>query len=336
MVPYDAALLVGVRLPTDESLKVILVVGAGGFVAKHFRDIVDEHELVLVQRRARDASNELRPNETIIDADSFDGREGDALIRMASAVIYLRSASVPGTFQDDPSQELSENAQPALRFFTRCARLNPDARIVLTSSGGAVYGADQHTPIAEDQPTLPISSYGYGKLVIEDGLRLLQRTDGVRFSILRLSNPIGRHHVNPRQGLVSAAFQAIRTGRPLPLFGTGNVRDYVDADDVAAALLLAATTPASTSHTLNIGSGRGHSIGDIIATIETTLAMKVPVEIKAPRNVDVPYVVLDCARAEQQLGWKASTPIETTIEKTWRNTPASPPPQLRLRSTTTS
>lgn len=300
---------------------MIVVIGGSGFIGQHFRDFArGRRDVVCVQRRLSPEGPEAAPGETLIDEEAFEGAAGDELIRQADAVIYLRSASVPGTFEAHPDQELSANAQPALRFFARCAKLNTAARVIFTSSGGAVYGARQAGPITEAHPAQPISSYGYGKLVIEEGLRLLARSTGLRYSILRLSNPVGRHHANPRQGLVSAAFHAARTGEPLPLFGTSNVRDYVDADDVAAALMAAARYEGTECHTLNIGSGRGLSIAGMISMIEATLSIRVPVEIKAPRRVDVPHVILDCSKAEQDLGWRASTPISETLLKTWRGT----------------
>jgi UDP-glucose 4-epimerase len=303
------------------SLKLILVVGGNGFIGQHFRDLAKGHREVAYVRRGAEL-DEARPGlgETLIDAAMFEGPAGDDLIRRARAVIYLRSASVPGTFEAHPDEELTTNAQPALSFFARCAKLNIGARIIFTSSGGAVYGARQNAPISENQPTMPISSYGYGKVIIEESLRFLHRSQGLRFSILRLSNPVGRHHVNPKQGLVSAAFHAVRTGVPLPLFGTTNIRDYVDADDVAAALMMAACDGSKENRVLNIGSGLGLSIAEVISMIEATLSISVPVEIKAPRKVDVPHVILDCERAERELGWRATTPISETLVKTWRGT----------------
>ncbi|SDR05962.1 UDP-glucose 4-epimerase [Brevundimonas sp. 374] len=302
----------------DESLNLILVIGGSGFIGQHFRDFARGRcDVVYVLRSGAQEQLEANTGETFIDADSFEGAVGDQIIQQASAILYLRSASVPGTFEANPDGELDFNATPALRFFTRCARLNLDARVIFTSSGGAVYGARQQAPITEAQPTLPISAYGYGKMIIEDGLRLLSRSRGQRFSILRLSNPVGRYHTNPRQGLVPAAFHAVRTAQSLPLFGTSNVRDYVDADDVAAALMAAACDVSSECRTLNIGSGKGLSIAQMIKLIETTLSLTVPVKIEPARQVDVPYVILDCSNAERQLGWRASTPISQTLLKTW-------------------
>lgn len=300
---------------------MILVIGGSGFIGQHFRDFArGRHEVAYVLRGSPSDKAEPRSNEVFIDASAFDGPAGDDLIRNAQAIVYLRSASVPGTFEANPDEELNANAQPALSFFARCAKINVNARVVFTSSGGAVYGAIQHAPISENQPTQPISAYGYSKLVIEESLRFLSRSRGQRFSILRLSNPVGRHHANPRQGLVSAAFHAARTGKPLPLFGTSNVRDYVDADDVAAALMAAACDEAQENRTLNIGSGLGLTIAEMIEAIEATLAICVPVEINAPRKVDVPHVILDCRRAEEELGWRATTPLSETLVKTWRGT----------------
>lgn len=297
---------------------MILLVGANGFIGRHFRSIAGTQADVVCVRRDETAQwRSFSPREQVIGEHPFAGQAGDELIRSSTAVVYLSTRSVPGTFESDPSLEVSLNLEPAMRLFTRVASINPAARIVLASSGGTVYGGRHNGPIEEGAPKEPISAYGLVKLAVEDALAFTSRVRDGRHTILRLSNPVGRYHHNPRQGLVAAAFQAVRSGTPLTLYGSKTVRDYVDADDVAHAFLLAAIDQSATSTTLNIGAGQGTTSGEIIAMVEAVTGRSVPLVMGLPRQMDVPYVVLDCKKASIQLGWRATTPLEMTLQRMW-------------------
>lgn len=299
---------------------MILIIGGNGFIGRHVRAALTRtHEVWSVRREAGADWISFPGQETQLSGEAFSGPEGDAAIRRAEAVVYLSTRSVPGTFEADPASELGENVAPAFRLFDRVATLNPECRIVFTSSGGTIYGRDHSVPIKESSPTLPISAYGYGKLASEQALTFLTRTRGVRATILRLSNPVGLYHQNPRQGLVPAALNAVRTGTPLRLFGNTNIRDYIAADDVADAVRLAAMDDRRTSTILNIGSGVGSSIADVLEIVAEVTGQPVPYTLEAPRSLDVPYVVLDCALAKSQLGWETTRSLRDAVATVWFN-----------------
>jgi UDP-glucose 4-epimerase len=259
-----------------------------------------------------------------MNAHRFASFEGDAAITQARAIVYFPWVSVPATFVDEPWREVSGNVVPAFQFFLRIAKLSPNTKIVLLSSGGTVYGAGGNKPKAETSPTMPISPYGLGKLMAEEALRFVGRTTGCRFAILRVSNAIGRWQASDTQGIVGVTLRAARDGFPVRLFGAGDqVRDFVDADDVAEAIFAASVDTAHHSATWNVGSGKGIAIRDLIWQISHVIGRPIEIEQAPPRGVDVPYVVLDCRKIASELGWKSKTPLEESILRLWQEVSGS-------------
>ena len=244
-----------------------------------------------------------------MDEAAFASAEGRAVLRDAQAVVYLTWRSVPATFSSEPWREIPENVEPATQFFLRAAEAAPQAKIVFLSSGGTVYGAEGTRPKTELSPTHPISAYGLGKLLAEEALSFAGRTQGVPFSILRVSNAVGCWQTNEAQGIVGVALRAARAGTPVKLYGGGmQVRDFVDAEDVARAIYAASTDTRNLNATWNVGSGTGLRIADLIEFISRVIGRPVPVEHVPARNIDVPYVVLDCDRIAEDSGVAGRNP----------------------------
>jgi UDP-glucose 4-epimerase len=303
---------------------MILLVGGCGFLGGHLCDLLGrERDQALVISRKADPRllGEFGPTVSAMSAREFAGPAGDHAIRNASAIVYLAWTSVPATFAEEPSLELRENVLPAFDFFLRAARCAPKTKIVLLSSGGTVYRCEgSSSPKAETAPLGPISAYGLGKVLTEEALRFVGRTHGTPHVILRVSNAIGRRQHNDHQGIVSIALRAARDGLPVELFGGGSqVRDFVDANDVAAAIRAACRETAHPAATWNIGSGIGLSIRDLLNRLEEVIGRRVAVETAPPRKLDVPHIVLDCRKAVEELGWTARIPIEQSISDIWQS-----------------
>lgn len=299
---------------------MIILVGGNGFIGRHVSCLAHQAgvDFAVVSRTGGTGFlNEFAPTGSAILAADFAGAAGDDLIRGATAIVYLVRSTAPASNTDEPWKELETDTGPAFRDFVRFATVNARARIIYCSSGGTVYG-DQATdhPLDESAPLNPISPYGLGKVLCERILDFVSRTYGVNAEILRISNPVGIWQKTSGQGLIMAAFHSLHTESPLPIFGTGdNVRDYVDADDLARAVLAAADSGDHAGGTWNVGSGRGYSITDVVDLVSDVTGRSVAVEHKPSRAVDVNRIVLDISRFSSRFGWRPDTDLRASIAK---------------------
>ncbi len=302
--------------------KLIIVIGGNGFLGRHFSiHAASRGATATIVSPNPDGQflQQHAPTLTSLSLNSFEGDNGNSLIRDARAVIFMAATSVPATYAHEPWREIRANVDPAFQLFNRIASVNSKARLIFLSSGGTLYGSGHRSPIRESESLRPISPYALHKLMLEESLAFLARTCGLRYSIMRLSNPVGRWQRNPSQGIVGVALRAALRDEVVTIFGDGSqVRDYVDADDVAEALYLAAVDSSDSSYVLNVGSGRGHTIRELFDVVENITGKTLSVRYGEARAVDVDYNVLDCSLVSQVLGWQATTPLERSIEKTRR------------------
>lgn len=298
---------------------MLVLIGGNGFIGRHVTVLAHCRSLpALVVGRAPDAAflREHAPSATAMALADYDDAAGEAVLQQARAVIYLASASVPSSHVDQPAQELPENVEPAFQRFLRILRLRPHLPIVFLSSGGTVYGSNGSERIAESEPLRPISPYGLGKVLAEQCLRFCGDAAGQRFAVLRVSNPVGRWHRDPRQGLVMAVLRAIKSGMPVTIYGDGSaVRDYLDADDVAEAILAVAGAESPASGIWNVGSGIGRTVLEVVDLIGDVVGRRPEVRFLPARGVDVPRAVLDPTKMRRDFGWMARTELRRSIEK---------------------
>ncbi|HUR21384.1 MAG TPA: NAD-dependent epimerase/dehydratase family protein [Vicinamibacterales bacterium] len=233
-------------------------------------------------------------------------------------VVHLAWSAVPASATARPRQDVRQNVLGSLRLFSQCGEAGV-RRVVFVSSGGAVYGAPRALPISEDHPTVPISSYGVTKLASEAYLRILASSHDFEYVILRPANAYGEGQPSrQQQGLVAACLKAALEGHVLEIWGDGSVvRDYVHVDDIGRATAMA-VIGRTAGHTLNIGTGVGHSVNAIVALVRSITGREVHVRRLPARSFDPHDNVLDCREAERRLGWRASISLAEGIERQWR------------------
>ncbi|MBE7201933.1 MAG: NAD-dependent epimerase/dehydratase family protein, partial [Parafilimonas terrae] len=140
----------------------------------------------------------------------------------------------------------------------------------------------------------------------EKSLYLYRHLHGIDYQILRIANPYGRFQLGTKhQGLIGSYIHRVLTGQPLEVWGTGAVvRDFLHIDDVSDAFL-AAVTYAGPHKVLNVGSGAGLSVTEIIAELEAAFGRgRLPCVHKPSRAADVPANVLDTALIRSEFGWQ--------------------------------
>lgn len=316
---------IGARLSnarrTDKSRGryVIVIFGGDGFLGRHIVTRAEAERVpVTVVSRTHDKAffAHWAPSAAQMSVDDFSVGVGTELIRSAQAFIFLAGRSYSSSNIAAPWRDTTDNVPEAFQILLRVAEANPRLRIVFPSSGGTVYGEGHDSPIPETAPVAPICSYGLSKVLIEQTLSYVSRRTGVDYAILRISNPVGRWHRNQAQGLVEISIQKALAGKTVPVFGDGsNVRDYFDADELAEAFLTVARTRGPLEAVLNIGSGRGTSVLQVIRAVGERLGQPVRFELASKRPWDVSYSVLDPRKAARDLDWRARLGLEQIIDK---------------------
>ena len=188
-----------------------------------------------------------------------------------------------------------------------------------------MYGRPSYVPLNEDHPTMPMGAYGATKLAIEHHLRIEEAQFGLPCRILRLSNPYGEwQQPHGVQGVIAVFAHRALQGLPVDVWGDGSVvRDFVYATDVGRAFL-AASQHQGEARIFNIGGGTGHSVNDIIRTLEGLLGKTVEKRVHPARPFDPPVNVLDIRLAQEELHWKPEMSFEEGVAMTvhWlRTTP---------------
>lgn len=233
-------------------------------------------------------------------------------------VYHLAATTMPREADMNPMRDCAENVVGTLGILDVALARNV-RRLVFTSSGGTVYGPTEIVPIPESHPTYPINAYGASKLACEKYLRLYNgRGDEAPLSTLslRVANPYGpRQNTRKAQGaLTTFAAQAVR-GEVIQIWGDGSVeRDFIHVRDVVRAIQLAGESTVSGAE-INIGSGVGTSLNQLLALIEDALGQPVAREYRPARGFDVPRNFLDISRAEEVFGWTPAIGLTAGLQE---------------------
>lgn len=281
------------------------ILGAGGFLGHHLAA-----SLAKMGRRPVLAG---LTTPLVLDGESDQIATGhlqdfsvlDAYAGESDTFYYLISSMTPSNSAAEPSAFISGNLELFVRFL-EWAEKRPGAKVVFTSSGGTVYGNALKVPTPETEPLQPVSFYGLLKASCEQYLNLFaaqQRLDG---TILRLSNPFGPgQKLNRGQGLIPALITRIRSGEVIDLIGGGRaIRDFIYVDDVVDAMVMAGEHPALRNATVNVGSGTGTSVSEVLALVESELRCKARLTLLPVRVGDVDVSTLDCSKIKTLTGWQ--------------------------------
>lgn len=208
-------------------------------------------------------------------------------------VVHLVSTLIPGSGYEDFKRELTDMVFPSIRIMEYCARF--DIKFVYFSSGGTVYGnRTTMQPFVETDDMAPISYYGWSKQMMENSILFKNRTEKLRYLIVRPSNPYGHgQNLYGRQGLVAVAIGKILNGQPVEVWGDGSaIRDYIYIDDLAEVFFQLIDSDVN-NETVNIGSGRGYSVNDVLAFLKIISKVDFKIKYENARPMDVSNMVLD-------------------------------------------
>lgn len=305
----------------DANRRVIGVFGANGFIG---RALV--HRLIRQQQRVVAFSRSFPLNYGEIMGGAVETRTVNfvdtlsvhAVMHDITDVVQLVNSSSPGLGNSRTSDDLQNNVAPHIAFIESCLT-NGIARFIFVSSGGTVYGEPQYVPIDEMHPVRPINSYGLTKMIVEQYLRMLSRGSTMSSISLRVSNPFGPGQSTKKgQGLIASILRNEALGLPTTILGDGSAeRDYLYIDDLVDGLVAALDAPVMHEE-INVGSGVGRSILDVVAAVERSLGKSLLLEYASSRPTDTQSNVLDCAKAERLLGWRPQIDFEEGVDRTVR------------------
>jgi UDP-glucose 4-epimerase len=295
-----------------------LVLGGNGFIGVHLvKSLLTGGDAVRVYDRSPN-----RFGAAPEGAEYVQGEIGNhGLIREAvegvDVVFHLVSTTLPKTSNDDPIYDVRSNLVDTLQLLEACVQAGV-RKVVFASSGGTVYGSPRTVPITEDHPTNPITSYGIVKLAAEKYLGLFHHLHGLDYAALRISNPYGPYQ-DPRgqQGAIAVFLHRLLMGEPITIWGDGSVvRDYLYVSDLVEALGSAARTDTGRK-VLNVGSGSGASLNELVDFVAEATGERPEVEYLPGRALDVPANVLDVTRAGEDLGWSPRTELVEGMASAW-------------------
>jgi UDP-glucose 4-epimerase len=275
-----------------------------------------------------------------------DVRDGTLLIGLLrrhgiDAVIHFAGLKAVGESTQQPLRYYENNVHGTLALLQ--AMHETGVRTLVFSSSATVYGQAQHMPLAEDAPTTATNPYGRSKLFVEQVLADVAAADGAwSISALRYFNPVGAHPSGligedpcgiPNNLMPFIAQVAVGRRDKLRVYGddyptpdgTG-VRDYIHVLDLAdghlAALKHGHGRPGM--HLFNLGTGRGHSVREVLAAFGHASGRDIPYETAPRRPGDVASSWADPSRAGRTLGWRATRSLAQMCTDTWRWQSANP------------
>lgn len=308
-------------LPAYYSQQNVLVIGADGFLGLnclYALQALGAH-VTLVTRRATPRAKGFTGQ--VLHGDMRD----PVFVRTAVAQqhIVFDFAGTLGAVQSNrvPVQSLDDDCRPHLLLFQSCAEA-PHAPRVLFCSSRLVYGRPQYLPVDEAHPCAPQSMYAVHKLTSEHYLHVLQQTHGLRFCVLRLSNPYGPHQplATRGYGILNQFILAAARGEAITLYGDGGQRrDYVYVDDVILAFLLCAASEPCLGQTFNIGGRQSMSLRAAVEQI-AQLAGGTPVRYApwpaADHAVETGDYCTDLRKMDQYLRLPSPCPFAQGVAQT--------------------
>jgi UDP-arabinose 4-epimerase len=331
----------------------ILVVGGAGYIGSHAARALRRagYDVVLYDNLST-GFRRLAHGFELVEGDIADeGRLRPVLARV-DAVMHFAALAYVGESVENPRKYFRNNVLGALSLLN--SALDAGIRRLVFSSSCAVYGSPEQIPITEQTPREPVNPYGASKLFFENALAAYGRAYGLRSVSLRYFNAAGAdesgeigeiHH--PETHLVPLALAASRAngaelkipelqvpqlriyGSDYPTADGTCVRDYIHVNDLADAHVRAlryletqdlarnGEEEHGDSLAINLGTGRGHSVLEVITAVEKATGRPVRRTVGPRRPGDPPILVADPAKAQAVLGWNAKRNLAEMVSSAW-------------------
>ena len=324
----------------------ILVTGGAGYIGSHtcVELIKSGYEVVVVDNLCNSSLESLKRVEKLVNSSiSFykvDVRDKVALTQvfeknLINGVIHFAGLKAVGESIEKPIEYCDINVSGTFALTEVMREFG--CKTFVFSSSATVYGDPHTVPIKEDFPLSATNPYGRSKLIIEEFLQdVFVADDSWHIALLRYFNPVGAHKSGligedpndiPNNLIPYISQVAVGKLEKLSVFGgdydtpdgTG-VRDYIHVVDLAKGHIKALQALESKPQvlTVNLGTGKGYSVIDMVKAFERASGEDIPYKIVDRRPGDIATCYADPAYAEKKLGWKAECELDEMCEDTWR------------------
>lgn len=317
--------------------KKVLVVGGAGFIGSHMvlqlqRTGYEPIVLDNLSKGHRDA---------VLNAEFIQGDINDSVLldqvfatHNFIAVMHFAAFIEVGESVMKPALYYQNNVAGSVNLLAAMSKAG--VKHLIFSSTAAVYGEPQYQRITEAHPIAPVNPYARSKWMVEEIIKDFAKSDGLNYVNLRYFNAAGadpdgrlRERHEPESHLIPIVLQAAKGLRPnvtihgdkYPTADGTCIRDYVHVSDLCQAHLLALTSLLKNqkSMTLNLGTGKGYSVLQVINAAKRVTGQNIQVAVGPPRAGDVAVLVADAALAQETLRWSPRfAELDTIIEHAWK------------------
>ena len=313
----------------------VLVVGGAGYIGSHMVRLLGQqgHEVVVLDNLSTGFREAVTFGD-FVEGDLQDEALVEKTIRdyKVDSVMHFAACALVGESVVDPAKYYQNNVVAACKLLEVMRRC--DVNRIVFSSTCATYGEPENVPISEAESQQPVNPYGFTKLVFEHALQDYASAYGLGFAALRYFNAagasptsdIGEDH-DPESHLIPIVLQVALGQRDhITIFGDDYatedgtcVRDYIHVDDLGQAHLLALEKiEPGKGIKLNLGTGKGNSVREIIDVCRKVTDCEIKEVIGQRRPGDPPKLIADARQANEVLGWQpAYTDITKIVETAW-------------------
>jgi UDP-glucose 4-epimerase len=316
----------------------VLVTGGAGYIGSTAVAILLErgYEVTVLDDCSTGHFESVPSSAKFISGSILDSKALAEALTGCAAVIHFAAKSIVGESVEKPDLYHEVNVEGTRRLLDEMARLGVSKLVF--SSTAATYGEPEIIPITEESPTVPTSPYGRTKLEV-DQMITAESGVGLAAICLRYFNVAGafnsksgwlteRH--SPETHLIPNLLRA-SVANPLKVFGNDwptadgtCIRDYVHVVDLIDAHILALEKLTASKHEIiNLGSGGGYSVTQVIDAAAKVVGSDIPTQISARRSGDPAVLIADISKAKKVLGWIPTRNIEDMVSDTWKSQNAS-------------
>ena len=309
----------------------ILVTGGAGYVGSVVAKQLLEagHDVIVLDDLSRGHASAVPDGAEHANVSLLAPAALDDALAGVDGVLHFAALALVAESVEHPERYWRNNLVGTLNLLD-AMRANGVGRLVFSSTC-ATYGEPETVPIAEDEPTAPVNSYGASKLAVDLMIRDECRAHGLAaaslryFNVAGASGELGEDH-QPETHLIPLVLQAAAGLREhVKVFGTDYptrdgtaVRDYVHIEDLSEAHLLALDSLERGTHrTFNLGSGDGYTVREVIDAARRVTGREIPVREEDRRPGDPPELVAANAKARQELGWVPRRGLDAMIADAW-------------------